>query len=285
MRTLLRDNGLTLFFAALLLLALVGQSVAGLLEFNSQQTAQGLDVVSYLQYLTTSDFAVDVAENWQSEFLQFSLYIFATVWLVQRGSTESKEPGSAGPESDEDQQVGRHAGPDSPPWARAGGLRLALFSRSLGLAMGTIFLLSWLAQSIAGRAAHNGQQLSEYEDPVSWLGYVGSSDFWSRSLQNWQSEFLARRGHGGPVDLPAAARLVGVQAGGQPAPHHRRGGLRVPSAIPMTASSAAGRRVVDSPDPPVGCLARDRRPRPVPGSPPRSDPACCDILARTARAA
>ena len=144
-----------------------------------------------MQYLTTSDFAVDVAENWQSEFLQFYLFIIAPVWLVQRGSTESKEPDKVGPESDEDQKVGEYADADSPRWARAGGLRLALFSRSLGLVMGSIFLLSWLAQSIAGRAAYNGQQLSQYEDPVSWLGYVGSSDFWSRSLQNWQSEFLA----------------------------------------------------------------------------------------------
>ena len=57
----------------LLLLTLVGQSVVGLFEFNSQQTAQGREGVSYLQYLGTSDFSVDVAENWQSEFLQFYL--------------------------------------------------------------------------------------------------------------------------------------------------------------------------------------------------------------------
>lgn len=191
MKLFLRDNGLTLFFATLLLLALVGQSVVGLFEFNSQQATQGLEGVSYLHYVTTSDFAVDVAENWQSEFLQFYLYILATVWLVQRGSTESKEPDKVGRESDEDQKVREHADEDSPRWARAGGLRLALFSRSLGLAMGTVFLLSWLAQSIAGRAAYNGQQLGERQDPVSWLDYALSSDFWSRTLQNWQSEFLA----------------------------------------------------------------------------------------------
>ena len=185
------DNGLTLFFGGLLLLALVGQSVAGLLEFNSQQVAAGLEEVGYLHYLTTSDFAVDVAENWQSEFLQFFLYILATVWLVQRGSSESKDVDEAGPESDQDQQVGAHAREDSPRWARAGGLRLALYSRSLGVVMGTIFALSWLAQSVAGRAAYNAQQLSQYQDPVSWPGYVGSPDFWSRTLQNWQSEFLA----------------------------------------------------------------------------------------------
>jgi hypothetical protein len=186
-----RENGLTLFFGLLLLLALLGQSVAGRAEFNSQQLAEGQETLSYLQYVTSSDFAVDVAENWQSEFLQFFLFILATVWLVQRGSTESKALGKAGRESDEDQKVGEHAPPDAPAWARAPGFRLAIYSRSLGLVMGTIFLLAWLAQSIAGRAAYNGQQLSQHADPVSWVGYLGSADFWSRSLQNWQSEFLA----------------------------------------------------------------------------------------------
>ena len=46
--------------------------------------------LNYGQYVTSSDFAVDVAENWQSEYLQFLLYIVATVWLLQRGSPESK---------------------------------------------------------------------------------------------------------------------------------------------------------------------------------------------------
>jgi hypothetical protein len=190
-KSFVRDNGLTLFFGAILLLALVGQSVAGMAEYNSQQVVSGLPTTTYLHYLTTSDFGVDVAENWQSEFLQFFLYIFATVWLVQRGSTESKEPGEEGRESDEDQQVDAYATASSPRWARAGGLRLTIYSRSLGIAMGTIFLLSWLAQSVAGRAAYNSQQLGQLEDPVSWAGYVTSADFWSRTLQNWQSEFLA----------------------------------------------------------------------------------------------
>ena len=191
MKRFLRENSLSLFFVTILLLALVGQSLAGRAEFNDQQLAHGQQAVSYLTYLATSDFAVDVAENWQSEFLQFFLYILATVWFVQRGSSESKELDKVGRQSDEEQQLGNHASADSPLWARAGGVRLALYSRSLGLVMGLIFLLSWTAQSIAGRAAYNSQQLSQYEDPVTWTGYVTSADFWSRTLQNWQSEFLA----------------------------------------------------------------------------------------------
>jgi hypothetical protein len=191
MRSFLRTNGLTLFFLVILVLALAGQAVSGVLVFNDRQLTSGGAEVSLVHYLTSSQFAVDVAENWQSEFLQFFLYIFVTVWLVQRGSPESKKPAEAGVESDERQKVGERAEEDSPPWAAARGWRLALFSRSLGLLMGTLFVLSWLAQSIAGLSAYNADQLADYQDPVSWTGYLTSADFWNRSLQNWQSEFLA----------------------------------------------------------------------------------------------
>ena len=187
----IRDHGLSVFFGTIFLLALIGQAIAGTADYNNRQLSSGGDPVSLLQFVTSSSFAVDVAENWQSEYLQFLLFIFATVWLVQRGSTESKELDKVGLESDRDQQIGRYAEEDSPAWARTGGWRTALYSRSLGTVMGLIFLASWLAQSIAGRAAYNNEQISEFSDPVSWTGYVTSADFWNRTMQNWQSEFLA----------------------------------------------------------------------------------------------
>ncbi|MCF2527199.1 DUF6766 family protein [Yinghuangia soli] len=187
----MRDNGLGLAFLLAFLGALVGQAFAGRAEFNSQLAVDGLAQVGFWQYVSSSDFAVDVTENWQSEYLQFFLYITATVWLLQRGSPESKKMGTAGTEGDKDQRVGPHAGPDSPSWARATGWRQGLFSRSLGLVMGGIFVLSWLAQSITGVAAYNEQRLRDLQAPVDWSQYVVSADFWARTLQNWQSEFLA----------------------------------------------------------------------------------------------
>jgi hypothetical protein len=68
---------------------------------------------------------------------------------------------------------------------------LFLLSNSLGLVMGLIFLMSWLAQSVAGVAAYNEQQLSDLQDPVSWARYLTEPEFWNRTLQNWQSELLA----------------------------------------------------------------------------------------------
>ncbi|MEV0822905.1 DUF6766 family protein [Nonomuraea rubra] len=187
----LKENSLSLAFLIMFLLAVGGQAVAGMMQYNDQQAANGAEPVSLLQYVASSAFAVDVAENWQSEYLQFFLFIMLTVWLVQKGSPESKEPHKAGAESDEDQQIGPHADADSPAWAKVRGIRLWLFSNSLGLVMGAVFLLSWLAQSVAGQAAYNAERLGDLRDPVSWGAYVTSPEFWDRSLQNWQSELLA----------------------------------------------------------------------------------------------
>jgi hypothetical protein len=187
----LRENSISLAFGTLFLLALVGQAFAGHANFNQQQTAEGLPPISLGRYVTSASFGVDVSENWQSEYLQFFLYIFLTVWLVQKGSPESKQLDKPGLESNRDQKVGEHATAESPAWAGAAGLRRTLYSNSLGLVMLLIFLGSWVAQSIAGVAAFNEQQLSDLEDPVSWPSYLGQPDFWNRTLQNWQSELLA----------------------------------------------------------------------------------------------
>ncbi|MDR7276837.1 DUF6766 family protein [Catenuloplanes atrovinosus] len=184
----MRRNGLSLFFALLFVLALIGQALSGHADFNDRQLSDGLQTVSLGRYLTSSSFAVDVAENWQSEYLQFLLFITATVWLVQRGSPESKQLDKAGRESDEEQKVDE---PDAPSWARAGGLRRAVYSHSLSLTMGSIFLLSWLGQSVAGVVAYNSEQLRSREDPVTWAGYLITPEFWNRTFQNWQSELLA----------------------------------------------------------------------------------------------
>jgi hypothetical protein len=188
MRRFLREHSLTLVFGGLFLAALVGQFFAGHADYNERQAALGQPLLSLGSYLFSADFLVDVVENWQSEYLQFFLYVTATVWLIQRGSTESKPAKKAGRETDEEQQVGAYVKPDSPKWARAGGWRTAVFSRSLGLAMLVLFLVSWTLQWIAGWYANNSDPLAE---KMGLFDYFLSADFWNRSLQNWQSEFLA----------------------------------------------------------------------------------------------
>ena len=191
MRRFVRDNSLSLFFLSIFLAALAGQAIAGHAMHNEEALAHGGAEISLWRYVTGSDFGNAVMENWQSEYLQFLLFMLATVWLLQRGSPESKEPERAGVESKKDQKIEEHAEQDSPGWARVGGVRTALYSNSLLIAMAIIFIGSWFAQSVTGWTTFNAEQTDHGEATVSWLSYVGSATFWQATLENWQSEFLA----------------------------------------------------------------------------------------------
>jgi hypothetical protein len=191
MRRFLRQNSLSIVFLVLFLAALSGQAVAGHADFNEEQVRHGDPEMSLSRYLVSSDFGTAVMENWQSEYLQFTLLILLTVWLLQRGSPESKELDKAGRESDEDQLVGPHAKRSSPAWAKVDGVRRTVYENSLVLVMGTIWLGTWFAQSVTGLTQYNSERLDHHMDTVGWWHYLGKADFWEKTLQNWQSEFLA----------------------------------------------------------------------------------------------
>src|ERR687891_626393 len=111
MRRFLRDNGLSIVFLTLFLGALAGQAFAGWHDFNNEATSHHQSTIALGRYLLSSSFGNAVMENWQSEYLQFTLYILLTVWLVQKGSPESKDLHLGGTGGDEEQQVGEHASP------------------------------------------------------------------------------------------------------------------------------------------------------------------------------
>ena len=141
MRRFAREQSLSLVFLALFLASLAGQAIAGWHDYNDLETwhaqlaGETPETLSLGRYITSSSFVQAVTENWQSEYLQFTLFILFTVWFVQKGSPESKQPGEEGGESDEEQVVGAHAKPSSPRWARAGGWRTKVYSNSLVLVM------------------------------------------------------------------------------------------------------------------------------------------------------
>ena len=191
MRRFLFESSLSLFFAAIFLATLLAQSFAGQRAYNSDQEAHGGEPLSWLDYVLSPDFGGAVMENWQSEFLQFTFFILATVWLVQKGSNESKPLEDVGLESDQQQQVGDHAPRNGPAWAKLADWRRRVYENSLVLSMTAIFLLTWLAQSLNNWRFENRERSEHDEQAIAWGEYVVSADFWERTLQNWQSEFLA----------------------------------------------------------------------------------------------
>jgi hypothetical protein len=221
MRPFLSANSLSLFFFVLLTASLLGQSFAGQHDYNADQAQHGGATVSWPEYVTSPQFWGAVMENWQSEFLQFSLFIFATIWLVQRGSNESKPLENVGRESDQMQRIGGYASAESPRWAKAKGWRTALYENSLMLVMASIFFATWAAQSVANWRFFNEEQQEHGDPTISWARYLVDPDFWEKTLQNWQSEFLAvgalavftiyLRQRGSPESKPVGA------------PHHQTG--------------------------------------------------------------
>ncbi|MBA2384885.1 MAG: hypothetical protein H0V68_09545 [Actinobacteria bacterium] len=191
MRRFARENGLSIFFFVIFVATLLAQSLAGVRALNAKEAEHGGSPVSWWTYVTSPEFGGAVMENWQSEFLQFTLFILVTVWLLQKGSNESKKLEDAGTESKQKQRIGRFAPAGAPRWARLDDWRTRIYENSLLIAMATVFFGTWLAQSLNNWRVFNAEEAEHAGETISWGSYLLNPDFWERSLQNWQSEFLA----------------------------------------------------------------------------------------------
>jgi hypothetical protein len=190
MKPFLRNNSLSLVLLLLFLLFLVGHAITGFFHYNEEQEEHGKSSISFFEYLTTGAFGESVFENWESEFLQMSLYVVLTAFLFQRGSAESKDPDKKEP-VDEDPTKKRHD-PNAPYPVKKGGVLLLLYNNSLTIALTVLFLVSFFGHAIFGLDKYNEEAIEHGQAPLASIWqYLGTSQFWFESFQNWQSEFLA----------------------------------------------------------------------------------------------
>jgi hypothetical protein len=175
---------------ALFAVFMLGVLLTGHAHENEELSDHGQPVQSLAKYAGSSSFGETVFENWESEFLQMGMYVVLTTFLVQKGSAESRAIGKRAPQ-DEDPRAHRDD-PDAPwPVRRGSELVLRLYENSLAIAFGVIFLLSFWLHAVTGAGAYSeDQQLHGGEAVTAWQ-YLGTSQFWFESFQNWQSEFLA----------------------------------------------------------------------------------------------
>jgi hypothetical protein len=188
-RSWIRDRGLTLALVAISLSCWAAQLVLGWHVENGQRLAHGASALTFAEYLRGGDAWEATFENWESEFLQMGAFVWMTVMLVQKGSAESRRPGAV-ELVDADPRSFRDA-PDAPSHVRAGGWRLWLYERSLGLAFMILFAFSFAGHALGGWRADVDERLLDGEPARSFAAFWTSPDFWFQSLQNWQSEFLA----------------------------------------------------------------------------------------------
>jgi hypothetical protein len=189
MRRIFRNNGLSIVLFLLFLFSLVGQSITGYHEHNQDQQEHKQPTIGFGEYLSSGHFIEAVFENWESEFLQMGAYVVLTIFLFQKGSSESKKPDAIERVDIIPKQSRKEK--DTPWPVRKGGLVLKLYENSLALAFLLLFLGSFLLHAYGGVEEYNQDQLEHGGQAISFLQYIGTSRFWFESFQNWQSEFFS----------------------------------------------------------------------------------------------
>ena len=182
------DNSLSLTLMGLFVVFMIGLALSGFAYDNEQLKEHGQVQESFAQFLTGPTFSEAVFENWESEFLQMGALVVLTIWLVQKGAADSKEPSAMqSPDTSS-----RYSIIKASSWRRrakaAGNI---LYVNSLSIALFGLFLFSFVMHGISGTAAANQEASWHGAEQQSVIGYMASSQFWFESFQNWQSEFLA----------------------------------------------------------------------------------------------
>ena len=207
----LYENSLIIVILLLTLSTLAGQFVTGWHDYNDELQDMGRATLSAGQYFHSGHFLEATFENWESEFLQMGLYVLLTVWLRQRGSSESKK-------LYEEEEVDAEPDPtkkDAPWPVRQGGWVLRLYQNSLSIAFFLLFMGAFFLHARGGAEVYSIEQVHDGKPAVDTWAYMATSRFWFESLQNWQSEFLSilsivglsifLRQHGSPESKPVDA--------------------------------------------------------------------------------
>jgi hypothetical protein len=205
MRTIFRDNGLTIALVAMFLFSALGMIWSGHSAYNEELREHGSAAIGLLAYLKSGDFLSALFENWESEFLQMSAYVMLTAMLFQRGSAESRDPDDPNRPKDELPTATRRRNP----------ILSWLYSYSLGLALALLFIISFALHWWASLAAANEEALRHGGEVQSLGDYLLDAQLWFESFQNWQSEFMSTavlvllsiflRHKGSPESKPAGA--------------------------------------------------------------------------------
>lgn len=188
MKRFIKENSLSIVLFGLFFAFLAGLMLTGFLQENEELAVHGQAAIGFGAYIASGSFVEAVFENWESEFLQMGALVVLTIWLVQKGSADSKRLRGKEAVDTEPHYSWRRA----KTWRQRGRvLGELLYANSLSIALFLLFFLSMALHAVGGVAAANQEAQWHGEPTQTVWQYIGSSQFWFESFQNWQSEFLA----------------------------------------------------------------------------------------------
>lgn len=187
MKNFFRNNSLTIVFSLMFVISFFLQSITGFRQYNQKQQEAGAAKISYGHYFSTGHFIEATFENWESEFLQMAMFVTLSMFLYQKGSSQSKDPDKKAEVESESAPKRRKA-----PWpVKKGGFVLSLYKYSLGYALFLLFILSFLMHWYGSLKGYNHQQMLKGLNTQTAFEYLTNSKLWFESFENWQSEFLS----------------------------------------------------------------------------------------------
>jgi hypothetical protein len=89
------SHSLTIALAALFLFSFAVHAVGGRAAFNEESALHGGPTVSFWQFLASSTFWFQSFQNWQSEFLSVGVLVVLSIFLREKGSSQSKRVGAS----------------------------------------------------------------------------------------------------------------------------------------------------------------------------------------------
>lgn len=183
----LRNNSLSLVFVFFFIASIFSQAYFGFSEFNKDRQEEDQPPVSLTAYIKSGHFISATFENWESEFLQMGLFVWLTIFLYQKGSSESKKFDGT---DEVDREPDRNK-KDAPWPVKKGGFILTLYKHSLTLSLLILFIASYILHFYGSLRHANEEAAWKGEAPQTAGEYIAESRFWFESFQNWQSEFLS----------------------------------------------------------------------------------------------
>ena len=186
MKKFVANNSLSIAFLLLFFASMTGQIFFGYKEHNKELLEEGGTTIQLTSYMLSGHFFQATFENWESEFLQMALFVVLTIFLYQKGSSESKDP-------DKNEEVDREPADrkDSPAPVNKGGWILVIYENSLSIVLTLLFIFCFILHFFGSLADENEKLLLQSMPTETAMDYISDPRFWFESFQNWQSEFLS----------------------------------------------------------------------------------------------
>lgn len=186
----LRNFGLSLVLLGLFLFSATGQLLSGHEAYNEERRQDGQpEIASVAEYAGSGHFISSVSENMESEFLQMALFVFLTISLFQKGSSESRKPPEEMTREEREAEAREQAYSKKKRAERP--LLWRIYENSLTIALTLLFLTFFGLHSYGSWLLINEEHARQGEELISFLATFKEPEFWFESFQNWQSEFFS----------------------------------------------------------------------------------------------